>query len=97
MEYAIELLIPVLMGLYGGMWMTEHWNVSPLVTPVLAIVGMVMGIAIMARRVKRMQAKLPKPDSSKMTPIPNDEPIADSPWNTWDDNDDPEWNDSPKP
>lgn len=85
MEYAIEMLIPVLMGLYVGMWMTDHWGAPSMVTPGLAILGMVAGIAIMARRVKRMQGNLPKPDPQKIKPIKDNEPIADSPWDPWDD------------
>lgn len=50
MEYAIQLLIPVIGGLMLGMWLTNTYHASPIWTVVLAILGMVAGIAVMYRR-----------------------------------------------
>jgi len=50
MEYAIQLLIPVVGGLMLGMWLTNTYHASPIWTVVLAILGMVAGIGIMYRR-----------------------------------------------
>lgn len=50
MEYAIQMLIPIIGGLMLGMWLTKTYGVSPIWTIVLAILGMVGGIAIMYRK-----------------------------------------------
>jgi hypothetical protein len=50
MEYAIQLLLPILGGLLLGFWLTENYGVSPIWTVVLAILGMVGGIGILYKR-----------------------------------------------
>lgn len=50
MEYAIQLLLPILGGLLLGFWLTQHYGVSPIWTVVLAVLGMVGGIGIMYKR-----------------------------------------------
>jgi F0F1-type ATP synthase assembly protein I len=49
-DYAIQLLLPILGGLFLGMWLTGTFGVSPLWTIVLAILGMFAGIGIMYKR-----------------------------------------------
>ncbi|HEY9687475.1 MAG TPA: AtpZ/AtpI family protein [Coleofasciculaceae cyanobacterium] len=50
MDYAIQLLLPIIGGLMLGMWLTRHFGVSPIWTVVLAILGMAGGIGIMVKR-----------------------------------------------
>jgi F0F1-type ATP synthase assembly protein I len=50
MEYAIQLLLPILGGLLLGFWLTQHYGVAPIWTVVLAILGMVGGLGIMYKR-----------------------------------------------
>jgi hypothetical protein len=73
MEYAIQLLIPVIGGLMLGMWLTNTYHASPIWTVVLAILGMVAGIAIMYRRFSVPQDGVttmtpPFPPPKKITP-----------------------------
>jgi len=58
MEYAIQLLIPVVGGLMLGMWLTKTYGISAIWTIILAIAGMVAGIAIMYRRFSGSQSKV---------------------------------------
>ena len=51
MEYAIQLLLPVVGGLMLGMWLTKTYGVPQIWTVVLAILGMAAGLFIMYRRV----------------------------------------------
>lgn len=50
MEYAIQLLLPILGGLLLGFWLTEYYGVAPIWTVILAILGMVGGIGILYKR-----------------------------------------------
>lgn len=50
MEYAIQLFLPVLGGLLLGNWLSKIYGVSPLWTPLLAILGMFSGLAILYKR-----------------------------------------------
>ena len=73
MEYAIQLLIPVVGGLMLGMWLTNTYHVSPIWAVVLAILGMIAGIAMMYRRFAMPQdgvatMKMPFPPTKKLTP-----------------------------
>jgi hypothetical protein len=51
MEYAIQLLLPVVGGLMLGMWLTKTYGIPQIWTVVLAILGMAAGLFIMYRRV----------------------------------------------
>lgn len=50
MDYAIQLLLPVIGGLLLGQWLSRTYGVSPLWSVVLAILGMFAGIAILYKR-----------------------------------------------
>jgi len=50
MEYAIQLLIPILLGLFLGYWLETRFGASPLWMVFLAIVGMVAGLMILYKR-----------------------------------------------
>lgn len=58
MDYAIQLLIPVIGGLMLGIWLTKTYGVPSIWTIVFAIAGMVAGIAIMYRRFSGSQSKV---------------------------------------
>jgi hypothetical protein len=61
MDYAIQLLLPIIGGLMLGMWLTRNFGVSPIWTVVLAILGMAGGIGIMVKRFSLAKpAKLPR-------------------------------------
>jgi F0F1-type ATP synthase assembly protein I len=78
MDYAIQLLLPILGGLLLGFWLTQHYGVSPLWTVVLAILGMVGGIGILYKRVSYPElyrdthrtASKKSDDSEKQTSVP---------------------------
>lgn len=79
MEYAIQLLLPILGGLLLGLWLTEHYHVAPIWTVILAILGMVGGIGILYKRFsypelynqlpKTPGKTLKKPDESSKLPV----------------------------
>lgn len=50
MDYAIQMLIPVLGGLMLGVWLNKTYGLPQIWTVILAVLGMVAGIAIMYRR-----------------------------------------------
>lgn len=50
MDYALQLLIPILGGLLLGLWLHDHYGVSPIWTVLLAVLGMIAGLGIMYKR-----------------------------------------------
>jgi hypothetical protein len=52
MEYAIQLLLPILGGLYLGLWLHNRYGFSKLWIAGLAILGMVLGLGMMYKRLK---------------------------------------------
>ncbi|MBK8191332.1 MAG: AtpZ/AtpI family protein [Vampirovibrionales bacterium] len=50
MEYALQLLIPVGLGLWLGMWLHDQFGASSLWSVVLAALGMAAGIGILYKR-----------------------------------------------
>lgn len=50
MEYAIEILLPIIGGLFLGNWLTERFGLSPIWTVILPILGMVLGILMLYKR-----------------------------------------------
>ncbi len=50
MEYALQLLIPILLGLFLGIWLNSQFGLSMIWAIVFAILGMVAGIGILYKR-----------------------------------------------
>jgi hypothetical protein len=50
MEYAMQMLLPILAGLWLGTWLTQQYHVSPLWTPGLAILGLALGVGVLAKK-----------------------------------------------
>lgn len=50
MDYAIQLLLPVIGGLMLGMWLNKTYGVPSIWAVILAILGMIGGIGILYRR-----------------------------------------------
>jgi hypothetical protein len=50
METAMQLFLPILAGLWLGVWLTRSFGLSSLWTPGLAILGMALGIAVLAKK-----------------------------------------------
>ncbi len=50
MEYASQLLIPIMLGLFLGQWLQNTYEFSALWTVGLAIAGMFGGIVLMYKR-----------------------------------------------
>ncbi len=50
MDYAIQLLLPIVGGLMLGMWLTKTYGLNPIWTVLLAVLGMIGGIGILYRR-----------------------------------------------
>ena len=50
MDYAIQLLLPIVGGLMLGMWLTKTYGINPIWTVLLAVLGMIGGIGILYRR-----------------------------------------------
>ncbi len=63
MDYAIELLIAVLLGLYAGHWLDTKTGKGPLFTLLGVIIGMTLGIGVIYKRTTLIQER--KQDASK--------------------------------
>jgi F0F1-type ATP synthase assembly protein I len=50
MEYAIQLLIPILLGFLLGVWLHNQFGLSPVWSVIFAILGMFGGIGILYKR-----------------------------------------------
>ncbi len=50
MDYAIQLLIPILLGIFLGVWLHDTFDASPIWTVLFAILGMFGGIGILYKR-----------------------------------------------
>jgi hypothetical protein len=50
MDYALQLLLPVIGGLMLGMWLTKTYGINPIWTVILAVLGMIGGIGVLYRR-----------------------------------------------
>lgn len=50
MEYAIQLLLPIIGGLWLGNWLSETFGLSPIWTVVLGVLGLAGGIGMMYKR-----------------------------------------------
>ena len=50
MDYAIQLFLPILLGLMLGAWLNRTFGLSPIWMVILAILGMAGGIAILYKR-----------------------------------------------
>lgn len=51
MDYALQLLIPILLGLYAGQWLDAKTGKAPWFTLVGMILGMLLGFGILYKRV----------------------------------------------
>jgi hypothetical protein len=71
MEYAIQLILPIIGGLLLGDWLTRTYGLSPLWTVLLGILGMVMGIRILYKRgMAEQRLQKEKPPLPKKAPSP---------------------------
>jgi len=61
MEYAIQLLIPMLAGLCLGTWLTQKYHASPLWTLALGLLGFALGIGVLAKKAL-LNTTIPKMD-----------------------------------
>jgi Putative F0F1-ATPase subunit Ca2+/Mg2+ transporter len=61
MEYAIQLLIPILVGLCLGNWLSHTYHTSPLLTMFLAVLGFALGIGVLAKK-SLLNTSMPKLD-----------------------------------
>ncbi|WP_373531103.1 AtpZ/AtpI family protein [Vampirovibrio sp.] len=68
MEYAIQLLLPIIGGLWLGGWLSKTYGLSPIWTVMLGVLGLVGGIGIMYKRSQR-ELNLPR-----YTPKPKSQP-----------------------
>ena len=50
MEYAIQLFLPVIGGLWLGNWLSETYGFPPIWTVLLGVLGLFAGIAILYKR-----------------------------------------------
>lgn len=57
MEYAIQILIPIAMGLVFGNWLTTQFGADPIWTVFLAVVGLFLGMGLLYKRVVVMGLK----------------------------------------
>lgn len=69
MDYALQLLIPLLGGLSLGFWADGKWGISPWGTLAGLFIGFGLGMAVMVKRVlmiqdQAKQAKI-KPSDTK--------------------------------
>jgi len=66
MEYAIQLLIPMLAGLCLGSWLTRHYHASPIWTLALGLLGFALGIGVLAKK-SLLNTNMPKLNTGKKT------------------------------
>ncbi len=50
MDYALQILIPILLGIGLGAWLHNQFDASPMWTVLFAIIGMFAGIGILYKR-----------------------------------------------
>jgi hypothetical protein len=60
MEYAIQLLLPILGGLLLGSWLHRTFGLSDIWTMLLAVLGLAAGIAILYKKQMMGHNPLPK-------------------------------------
>jgi len=66
MDIAIQLLMPIGLGLLLGQWLNRQWHVSLNWMPLFAVVGMVLGLINVYRGAQqRFQGGLPAPPEKK--------------------------------
>ncbi|MEB3206657.1 MAG: AtpZ/AtpI family protein [Vampirovibrionales bacterium] len=69
MDYAIQLLIPVLGGLMLAIWMNQKGWLSPLWVPIFPVLGLALGIGVVAKRLllspSEKKSYLPDPTESQ--------------------------------
>ncbi len=79
MEYAIELLLPIALGFWAGMWLHQTFNASPLWIVLFCVLGMAAGIGLLYKRL--IMTYSPKdPKTFKLPPPPtfvDDDPDDD--------------------
>ena len=63
MEYAIQLLIPMLAGLCLGNWLTQQYHASAIWTLLLGLLGFTLGIGVLAKKAL-LNKSIPKMDIS---------------------------------
>jgi Putative F0F1-ATPase subunit Ca2+/Mg2+ transporter len=76
MEYAIQLLLPILGGLWLGDWLTKTYHLPALWTMVFAVLGMVAGLGILYKRAT-LTPRPPLPPSLKRAGKRTGSPPAD--------------------
>lgn len=76
MEYALQLLIPILLGLFLGIWLNSQFGLSMIWAILFAIVGMFAGIGILYKR-SLMSSKYTKPEDFKQRRTVEDEEDED--------------------
>lgn len=73
MEYAIQLLLPILGGLWLGNWLNQTYGIPSIWTLILAILGMMAGLGILYKRYALEQKNMPPPASRKSKPLKSDD------------------------
>lgn len=58
MEYALQLLISLLLGIFAGQWLDAKLHTTPWMTLAGLFIGMILGFGILY---KRAIAKIPPP------------------------------------
>tara|TARA_B100000287_G_scaffold397351_1_gene413845 strand:+ start:601 stop:888 length:288 start_codon:yes stop_codon:yes gene_type:complete len=80
MDYAIQVLIPIALGLYIGIWMHQNWGASPIWTVVLAILGLFAGIGILYKKslvyAERHKRKMAQEQPLVKSEEPSEDPLA---------------------
>jgi len=67
MEYAIQLVAPILLGLFAGVWLDNHTQIRPWGTLGGLLVGLLLGFGSLYKRamsmIQKQKAKSDKKDS----------------------------------
>lgn len=73
MEYAIQILLPIGLGLLLGQWLTTHYGVSALWTVIFAIIGMFLGMGMLYKRAveDQLRAKRHRNNRTEQSPEPS--------------------------
>lgn len=72
MDYAVQLLVILVLFTAGGVWLHDHWGWPKFVIAIAVVLGAVAGVTVMMMRLNREHPSKPI-DLSKVKPYVEDD------------------------
>ncbi len=72
MDYAVQLLVIVVLFTFAGLWIQDHWWPSPLAPVLMSITGIVCGLMVLYKRSVEESKRAERLAASKRDPNGND-------------------------